>query len=233
MLTAVRAQLPQASIWVIDDNSPDGTGDVADAFARTDSQVQVFHRPGKLGLGTAYVWAFRRALEEGYETVFQMDSDFSHAPEYLPRLLETLNEADVVIGSRYTAGGGTRNWSRFRQLISRGGNAVARVGLGLTVRDATGGFRAYKRTTLERLRFEDLYLRGYGFQVEVVDQLERMGLRIKEIPIIFVERASGESKMSKDIVLEAALHVLRRRLQRMRGKNRPPDVRVSPSIEES
>lgn len=232
MLRAVREQLPWATIWVVDDNSPDGTGRIADAFAHQDSNVEVFHRPGKLGLGTAYVWAFQRALREGYDCVVQMDSDFSHGPEYLPRLLDELRHVDLVIGSRYTEGGGTRNWSGVRQFISRGGNLVARAGLGLRTRDATGGFRAYRRSTLEQLQFADLNLRGYGFQIEVVDQVERRGLRIREIPIIFVERASGESKMSTDIVLEAVVHIARRRLQRLRGRAGIPEAPAPAPAEE-
>ena len=214
IVAAIRKQLPGAIIRIVDDSSPDGTGQIAEGLAAEDPQVQVVHRPGKLGLGTAYVEAFREALREKFECVLQMDADFSHNPAYLPQLLDGLNDADLVIGSRYIEGGGTENWSRIRQAISQGGNLVARLGLGVRTRDATGGYRAYRRSTLEQLNFDELNLRGYGFQIEVVYQIERRGLRIKEVPIIFVERASGESKMSKAIVLEAVMHILRRRLGR-------------------
>lgn len=214
MVAAIRAQLPSATIWIVDDNSPDGTGRIADGLAVEDPLVAVIHRPGKLGLGTAYVHAFRCALAQGYDCVVQMDADFSHDPSYLPALLNGLGDADLVIGSRYVEGGGTQNWSRMRQAISWGGNIVARVGLGIKTHDATGGFRAFRRSTLEQLRFEHLDLRGYGFQIEVVYQVEQRGLKIREIPIIFVERATGTSKMSKSIVVEAVLHIIRRRLRR-------------------
>jgi dolichol-phosphate mannosyltransferase len=185
----------------------------------------VIHRPGKLGLGTAYIEAFQRALTQDFDSVLEMDADFSHDPSYLPALLQSLQEADLVLGSRYVRGGGTRNWSWLREAISRGGNAVARWGLGVKTHDATGGFRAFRRTTLEQLHFDDLRLRGYGFQVEVVFQVERRGLRIKEVPIIFVERISGQSKMSKDIALEAFLHIIRRRIGMILGLPEPePDA---------
>jgi dolichol-phosphate mannosyltransferase len=207
------ACLPEAAVWIVDDNSPDGTGQIADRLAAGDPRIRVIHRPGKLGLGTAYVAAFQEALASDFDCLVQMDADFSHDPRYLPTLLHALRDADLVIGSRYIDGGGTQNWSRLRQAISRGGNWVARAGLGLKTRDATGGFRAIRRRTLEQLDYDDLGLRGYGFQIEVVYQVEQRGLRIKEVPIIFVERASGRSKMSKGIVWEAAVHILRRRLR--------------------
>lgn len=217
IVIAIRQQLPEATIWIVDDNSPDGTGRLADELAANDSNITIFHRPGKLGLGTAYVGAFQAALTRNFGAVLQMDADFSHDPAYLPVLLSSLQDADMVVGSRYIAGGGTQNWSKIRQAISKGGNLVAQLGLGLRTRDATGGFRAYRRSTLEQLRFDDLRLRGYGFQIEVVFQAERRGLRIQEVPIVFVERAVGESKMSKGIVLEAVAHIVRRRIQMMRG----------------
>lgn len=215
IVAAIRAQLPQAALWIIDDNSPDGTGELADHLAASDPVIEVIHRPTKLGLGTAYVEAFHRALEGDFDAILHMDADFSHDPAYLPQLLAGLREADLVIGSRYITGGGTQNWSRVRQMISRTGNLVARLGLGLRVHDATGGFRAYRRSTIERLAFEDLSLRGYGFTIEVAYQVEQRGLKIQEIPIIFVERVAGRSKMSRAIVLEAVLHILHRRLQRL------------------
>jgi dolichol-phosphate mannosyltransferase len=218
LVEAIHVQLPEAQILVVDDNSPDGTGTLADELAEREERLSVLHRPGKLGLGTAYVEAFQWALREGFDVVVEMDADFSHDPRYLPELVAGLPSADLVLGSRYVAGGGTRNWSGFRQFISRGGNWVARVGLGVKTRDATGGFRAFRRSTLEQLNFDNLQLRGYGFQIEVVYEIESLGLRIKEIPIVFVERASGESKMSKDIVLEAVLHILERRIRKLLGR---------------
>ncbi|HZU12969.1 MAG TPA: polyprenol monophosphomannose synthase [Chloroflexota bacterium] len=221
----ILTELPQATLWIVDDNSPDGTGKLADELASEDERIHVEHRPGKMGLGTAYIHAFTLALAGDYDCVIEMDADFSHDPRYLPQLLAALEDADLVIGSRYVDGGGTQNWSAARQWISRVGNMVARIGLGVKTRDATGGYRAYRRTTLEQLHFEDLQLRGYGFQVEIVFQVERRGLRVKEIPIIFVERASGTSKMSKAIVLEAILHILRRRFDMLRGVPEPePDA---------
>ena len=215
LVDAVREHLPQASILIVDDNSPDGTGQIADSLASRCDEVSVLHRAGKLGLGTAYVEAFRWALDRDFDVVLEMDVDFSHGPHYLPQLVTALEDADLVIGSRYIRGGGTENWSPLRQFISQGGNWVARVGLGIQTRDATGGYRAFRRSTLERLQFKDLSLRGYGFQIEVVYQVERLGLKIREVPIVFVERAAGHSKMSKAIVLEAVLHIVRRRMRRM------------------
>jgi dolichol-phosphate mannosyltransferase len=226
----IRAQLPQAAIWIVDDNSPDGTGEIADTLAAADPGIRVTHRPQKLGLGTAYAEAFRRALDEDFDCILEMDADFSHDPSYLPALIDSLRDADLVIGSRYVAGGGTQNWSPVRQAISRTGNAVARWGLGIKTRDATGGFRAFRRSTLEQLRLQHLNLRGYGFQVEVVYQLERKGLRIREIPIIFVERVAGNSKMSRSIVLEAFLHILRRRIEIVRGAAPEPDPGHSTAV---
>jgi dolichol-phosphate mannosyltransferase len=215
LVDAVREHLPQASVLIVDDNSPDGTGQIADSLATRYDDVFVLHRAGKLGLGTAYVEAFKWALDRDFDIVLEMDVDFSHGPHYLPQLVTALEDADLVIGSRYTSGGGTENWSPLRQFISQGGNWVARNGLSIQTRDATGGYRAFRRSTLERLQFKDLSLRGYGFQIEVVYQVEQLGLKIREVPIIFVERAAGHSKMSKDIVLEAVLHIGRRRLRRM------------------
>jgi dolichol-phosphate mannosyltransferase len=225
LVDAVHRYLPAASVLIVDDNSPDGTGEIADTLAAEREAVFVLHRAGKLGLGTAYVEAFIWALARDFDVVLQMDVDFSHGPHYLPDLLAGLAEGDLVIGSRYIPGGGTENWSPIRQFISQGGNWVARVGLGIQTRDATGGYRAFRRSTLERLQFKDLSLRGYGFQIEVVNQVERLGLKVHEVPIVFVERAAGHSKMSKGIVLEAVLHIVRRRLRRMLGERKgQPEV---------
>lgn len=225
IVKAILSYLPQAEVWVVDDNSPDGTGKIADKLAAEDPRITVIHRPGKLGLGTAYIEAFQHALKADFDSVLEMDADFSHDPSYLPILVESLRDADLVLGSRYIEGGGTRNWSWPRRAISRGGNAVARLGLGVKTRDATGGYRAFRRSTLEQLHLDDLRLRGYGFQIEVVFQAERRGLRIKEVPIIFVERIAGNSKMSRGIALEAFLHIIRRRLGMLLGVPEPdPDA---------
>lgn len=221
MVTAIRTQLPKASIWIVDDNSPDGTGEIADELAAVDDRIEVVHRPGKLGLGTAYAAAFRRALTEGFDYVLHMDADFSHDPAYLPALMSAAKDADLVLGSRYTPGGGTHNWPLWRRVISRFGNVVARVGLGIRARDATGGYRVFRRSALESLDLETLGLRGYGFMIEVVYQIERRGLRIKEVPIIFVERVAGVSKMSREIALEAFVHILRRRMGMLRHRYFP------------
>lgn len=225
IVESIRRELPHAAIWIVDDNSPDGTGEIADQLAAEYSQITVFHRASKLGLGTAYVEAFQRALEEDFDCILEMDADFSHDPTYLPQLVEALGDADLVIGSRYIAGGGTENWSPIRQAISRGGNLVARVGLGIKTRDATGGFRAFRRSTLEQIHFGDSKLSGYAFQIEIVYQVQQRELRIQEIPIVFVERVAGASKMSKAIVLEAMLHILRRRLATLR---RRPQTKTDP-----
>lgn len=221
MVLSILTHLPSATVWIVDDNSPDGTGEIADDLSSSEPRVEVLHRATKLGLGTAYVEAFRRALQRDFDCIVQMDADFSHDPSYLPTLLATLSDADLVLGSRYVAGGGTRNWSLFRRLVSRAGNLVARLGLEIETRDATGGYRAYRRATLERLQFETLGLRGYGFQIEVIYQVERAGMRITEIPITFVERVAGRSKMSKAIALEAFLYIVRRRVSsHLRRRNK-------------
>jgi dolichol-phosphate mannosyltransferase len=233
IVEAVQNQLPQAAIWIVDDQSPDGTGEIADSLAAADDRISVIHRSAKLGLGTAYVEAFQAAVTRDFDAVLQMDTDFSHDPGYLPALLDALRDADLVIGSRYVSGGGTQNWSRLRQTISRGGNWVARRGLGVRTRDATGGYRAFRRSTLEKLDFDSMHLRGYGFQIEVVFQVERLGLRIKEVPIVFVERRAGQSKMSQAIVLEAGVHILRRRFRQiLRLETAPAEKTPSPALEE-
>ena len=217
----LHAALPEAHLLVADDNSPDGTGAIADELAATSDWVHVLHRAGKQGLGAAYLASFRWAKEHGYDTVVSMDADGSHAPEQLPRLLAALEHADVVVGSRWTEGGQIVNWPKSREYLSRGGNAYTRLALGMPVRDATGGFRAYRRTVLDAVLGQDngtIASQGYCFQVDLVWQLHRAGARVVEVPITFAERERGESKMSRGIVLEALLRVtgwgLRRRLHR-------------------
>lgn len=191
-------------LLVIDDNSPDGTGKLADSLARDVPEISVLHRDEKLGLGPAYAAGFDRALADGAEIVVEMDADFSHNPADLPRLIEAIEGgADVAIGSRYVSGGSTPDWPMLRQVISRGGNLYARTMLGIPVRDATAGFRAYTADALAKLPFRDAEASGYGFQVEMAWRAHQAGLRVSEVPIAFRDRKRGESKMGLPIVIEA------------------------------
>jgi dolichol-phosphate mannosyltransferase len=207
LVQAVRAALtevaPDHTILIVDDSSPDGTGELAAGLARDDSRVRVLHRSRKEGLGQAYVAGFGMALREGASLVLEMDADFSHDPSYLPQLVAAAAEADVVLGSRYVPGGGTRNWGRLRRLVSRGGCWYARAVLGLPVRDLTGGFKCFRREVLEALDLEAIRSQGYAFQVELTYRAVQLGFRVKEIPIVFTDRRVGQSKMSRRIVLEA------------------------------
>ena len=207
IVTRLRAAVPQAYLLVVDDNSPDGTGQLADRLAAADRQVQVLHRSSKDGLGAAYTAGFGWAREHGFDVVVEMDADGSHAPEQLPRLLTALEDADVVLGSRWVPGGEVVNWPRSRKLLSRGGNAYTRLVLGLPLRDATGGFRAYRRTVLDALPLGEVASQGYCFQVDLAWQAWRRGHTVVEVPITFVERERGESKMSRAIVVEALWRV--------------------------
>jgi dolichol-phosphate mannosyltransferase len=212
IVPAILAQGPEFEVLVVDDNSPDGTGKLADSLAASESRVSVLHRDGKRGLGTAYVAGFKHALAYGYDYVFEMDADFSHDPADLPRLAAAASRADVVIGSRWVPGGGTRNWSWLRTFISRGGSIFARTVLGLNVADLTSGFKCFRREVLAALNLDAIGSNGYAFQVEVNYLCARRGYRIAEVPIVFVDRRVGKSKMSSTIVLEAMLMVLRYRL---------------------
>jgi dolichol-phosphate mannosyltransferase len=203
----VRAAVPSVDVLVVDDDSPDGTGEVADKLAAIDDQVTVLHRSEKAGLGAAYLHGFRVALDRGYDVVGEMDADGSHQPEQLPHLLAALSRADLVLGSRWVPGGQVVNWPMTRQLLSRGGNAYVRVLLDLGLRDATGGFRAFRRTTLESLPLEDVNSHGYCFQVDLARRAVRHGFPVAEVPIAFVERELGTSKMSGAIVREALWRV--------------------------
>ncbi|MBI3968661.1 MAG: polyprenol monophosphomannose synthase [Chloroflexi bacterium] len=208
-------QAAPVSVLIVDDNSPDGTGQIAEEL-RADfaPRIDVLHRPGKAGLGRAYVAGFRYALEREYDFVFEMDADFSHDPTDLPRFLEAIKQADLVVGSRYVPGGGTVNWPIWRRLISRGGSLYARAVLGASVHDLTGGFKCFRREALAVLDLESVQSNGYSFQIEVTYRLAQLGFRITEIPIKFVERREGVSKMSWRIVAEAMLVVWRLRLGR-------------------
>lgn len=203
----VRASAPDAHVLVVDDNSPDGTGAVADELARDDDHVHVLHRPGKQGLGAAYIAGFRWGLEHGYGTLVEMDADGSHQPEELPTLLTAMQTADVALGSRWVRGGTVRNWPKSREALSRGANTYARLLLGIPIRDATGGYRAYRARVLRSFELDAVRSQGYCFQIELALRALRRGFRVVEVPIEFVERQHGASKMSRAIVLEALWRV--------------------------
>lgn len=206
----LRKAVPDADVLIADDNSPDGTGELADKMAAEDSQIHVMHRKGKEGLGAAYIAGFRWALERGYDVIVEMDADGSHMPEQLPRLLQASAEgADLVIGSRWVKGGEVVNWPLSRKIISRGGSFYSRTLLGLPLKDITAGYRAFKRETLEAIDFDAIESRGYGFQVDMTFRVAMLGMRIVEVPVTFVERELGDSKMSGNIVVEAMLNVTR------------------------
>jgi dolichol-phosphate mannosyltransferase len=203
----LRAAVPEADLLVVDDNSPDGTGKLADELADHDAHVHVLHRSSKSGLGAAYVAGFGWARDNEYDVVVEMDADGSHAPEQLPRLLAALENADLVLGSRYVPGGSVVNWPKSRELLSRGGNLYTRMLLRLPLQDATGGYRAYRRTVLDGLPLGEISSQGYCFQVDLAWQTWLKGYRVVEVPITFVERERGESKMSRRIVVEALWRV--------------------------
>jgi dolichol-phosphate mannosyltransferase len=207
MVAAVLAAVPQVEILIVDDNSPDGTGRVADELAAADPRVHVLHRAGKEGLGRAYLAAFAWALARDYGLVLEMDCDFSHHPRYLPAMLAAAEGADLVLGSRYVDGGGTVNWGATRKVISRGGSLYARTILGLSVRDLTGGFKCFRREVLEGIDLPTVECTGYAFQVELTYRAVRKGFRVVEIPIVFEDRRVGHSKMSRRIFLEAVRKV--------------------------
>jgi dolichol-phosphate mannosyltransferase len=208
----------QDRVLVIDDGSPDGTGELADRLAAELPWVSVLHRERKEGLGPAYVAGFRRALADGADLVLEMDCDFSHDPRDVARLVDAAADADLVLGSRYANGGGTENWGPLRRLVSRGGCLYAQVLLGVRVRDLTGGFKCFRRTTLEAIDLDAVSARGYGFQIETTYRVLRAGLRVKEIPIRFVDRRVGDSKMTGSIVAEAAWMVPLLRLRALTGR---------------
>jgi len=205
-------------VLVIDDASPDGTGEVADRLAAELAWVSVLHRERKDGLGPAYVAGFRRALAEGAELVLEIDCDFSHDPRDVPRLIEAAEDADLALGSRYVSGGGTENWGLGRRFVSRGGSVYARLLLGVGVRDLTGGFKCFRREALEAIDLDALAARGYAFQIETTYRVLRAGLRVQEIPIRFVDRRVGESKMTRSIVAEAIWKVPALRLRALAGR---------------
>ncbi len=229
ILGRIRSAVPQAEVLIVDDNSPDGTGHIADEWASRDDSIHVMHRLGKEGLGAAYLSGFAWGLQQGFDVLVEMDADGSHQPEQLPSLLAALDGADLVLGSRWVTGGGTVNWPKSRQLLSKGGNAYTRAMLGVPIQDATGGYRVFRASTLRRLDLHEVASQGYCFQVDLAWRAIRRGLVVREVPITFVERVSGTSKMSQRIVLEALWRVtvwgiderltqVRRRTMRKRGK---------------
>jgi dolichol-phosphate mannosyltransferase len=211
IVTAILAAAPEVDVLVIDDRSPDGTGDLADAFAARDPRVKVLHRAGKQGLGKAYLAGFAWALERGYGLVLEMDADFSHDPRHLPALLAKAGEADLVLGSRYVPGGGTVNWGLGRRLLSRGGSLYARTILGVGIRDLTGGFKCFRREVLEAIDLPTVRSQGYAFQVELTYRAVLAGFDVVEVPIVFRDRQLGRSKMSWHIAGEAMILVPRLR----------------------
>jgi dolichol-phosphate mannosyltransferase len=219
---AILEALPGATLLVVDDASPDGTGALADGLATSDPRVRVRHRAGKQGLGRAYLDGFRVALDGGAGLVVQMDADWSHDPAVLPRLLDPIvgDRADLVIGSRYATGGHVEDWGLGRRLISRGGSVFARIVLGLRPNDLTGGFKAWRATTLGAIPFEGIHAGGYVFQIEMTHRASRAGARVAEVPITFRDRRVGRSKMSRRIIVEALLVVVRLRADELLGRLR-------------
>jgi len=215
LVAAVLPKLPDdARVLVVDDDSPDGTGRIADRLADENERVEVLHRTKKEGLGPAYIAGFRKALAEGAGLILEMDADFSHDPAYLPRLLEASKRADLVIGSRYVEGGGVANWGALRRGISRGGSAYARLVLGVEVRDLTGGFKCFRREVLEAIDLDSVDALGYAFQIEMTYRALRAGFKVAEVPIVFRDRHAGSSKMDSSIVREAIWRVPRLRFGR-------------------
>lgn len=225
-----RAQ-PEVDVLVVDDDSPDGTGRIADELAAADPRVRVLHRSAKGGLGAAYLHGFAHALAEGYDVIGEMDADGSHQPEQLDRLLDALADADLVIGSRYVPGGSVVNWPFSRELLSRGGNLYVRLLLGIKVRDATAGFRLFRRSTLEKLDLGSVESTGYVFQTDLVARTLNAGLSVREVPIEFIERVRGDSKMSGSVATESLKRItwwgLRERRDQVRRlwRDRPAEAR--------
>lgn len=233
LLERVHAAQPDVHVLVVDDGSPDGTGRIADAAAQRDPRVEVVHRAAKQGLGAAYLHGFSVALERGYDVIGEMDADGSHQPEQLALLLRALDGADLVIGSRWVPGGSIVNWPWHRELLSRAGNLYTRALLGMPVRDATAGFRLFRRSTLQAIDLDDVISTGYVFQADLAHRTVRAGLRVVEVPIEFVERERGESKMSGSVAWESLRRITRwglterrRQLRAARSRRRSPEQRA-------
>jgi len=218
IIPVILEQSPELDVLVIDDNSPDGTGDIVERMVKANPRIRLMRRPGKLGLGTAYIAGFKYTLEHGYDYCFEMDADFSHPPDRIPVMTRLLDDYDLVIGSRYSDGVSVVNWPMKRLLLSFGACTYARIMTGCPIRDLTAGFKAYRRSTLERIDLDRIKEDGYGFQIEIDFAIWRKGLRIKETPIVFTERRAGASKMNKRIIRRAFLLVLNLRLKRMLGR---------------
>ncbi|GCE31145.1 hypothetical protein KDA_66290 [Dictyobacter alpinus] len=213
LLSGIFSYVPHTDVLIVDDNSPDGTGRLVEEMRRQNPHIHILHRPGKLGLGTAYIAGFKYAIIHKYDAIFEMDADFSHDPQHLPAFISAIAEADLVIGSRYIPGGSTPNWSFPRRLISGGGNIFARRILNIPVQDCTGGFRCYRRQTLEAINLDAVQSRGYAFQIEMTYRVLHHGLKVYETPITFVDRRLGQSKMSRTIMVEAFTYVIRTRMK--------------------
>ena len=212
---AIHEVIPDVDLLFVDDGSPDGTGAILDQMKAEDRRIDVLHRAGKLGLGTAYIAGFKRGLGAGYDFLIEMDADFSHDPRYLPEMLRRAKDgADLVVGSRYVEGGGTVNWGIARQIISKGGGLYARTVLGVPIRDLTAGFLCWSRHVLEAIDLDSIKSEGYGFQIEMKYRAVQRGFRVEEMPIVFEDRRVGQSKMSKKIFVEALLMVWRLRFGR-------------------
>jgi dolichol-phosphate mannosyltransferase len=224
ILGRVRAAEPEVDVLVVDDGSPDGTGRIADDLAAADPQVKVVHRTQKAGLGAAYRAGFRVALDAGYDVIGEMDADGSHQPEQLGGLLDAIRTADLVIGSRWIPGGSIVNWPRSREALSRGGNIYVRLLLGIGVRDATAGFRLFRRATLEKIDIDSVQSAGYVFQTDMAYRTLQAGLKVVEVPIEFIERERGDSKMSRDVAIESLKSItrwgLRERIRQVRRRFR-------------
>ncbi len=233
IVARLRAAVPTADVLVLDDNSPDGTGEIADGLAAVDAQVSVLHRTAKEGLGKAYLAGFERALLEGYDAIVEMDADGSHQPEQLPSLLAALSDADVVIGSRWIRGGAVENWPVRRKVLSVGANLYTKMLLGMRVNDATAGFRVYRATALRTMGLAGVESQGYCFQVDLTMRAVRAGLTVVEVPITFVEREIGVSKMGKNIVGEALTNVTRWGIAHRAGQLRAAFKRRPESVTES
>ncbi len=218
LLQEIFSYAPDTGVLIVDDNSPDGTGQLADEIHNENPQVSVQHRAGKLGLGTAYIAGFKYAIEHGYDAAFEMDADFSHDPKYLPDFLKKIEQADLVIGSRYIPGGATPDWSLLRRFISGGGNIYTRLMLGSKIHDWTSGYRCYRRQALESIDLDSVRSQGYAFQIEMAYRVLRQGFRVVETPIVFMDRRVGKSKMSRKIFIEGFLYVLRARFGKPFGK---------------
>jgi dolichol-phosphate mannosyltransferase len=228
LLKEIFSYAPETDILIVDDNSPDGTGELADEIHQQNAQVNVLHRPGKQGLGTAYIAGFKYAIDHGYDAAFEMDADFSHDPRYLPDFLKAIENADLVVGSRYIPGGDTPNWSLLRRFISGGGNIFARFMLGIPVHDCTAGYRCYRREVLEDIDLDAIQSQGYAFQIELAYRIMKHGFKIVETPIVFMDRRVGKSKMSRKIVIEGFTYVLKARFSKQPNSFKSTEFESTP-----